>query len=181
MEVNKPTVYLSGGMEKSGEAGVHWREEITPLLEQRGYTVFNPYRQPWNREITPEEMRHLRDHDFSLFMDSMRKKIDLDLSKLVGCAAAVVKIDDSVLGGSGTFGELTLCYYYKIPVYAWVDLPGGIEDVPLWALGCLTSITCSRDYFYSSIPRASSLTQVSWEKHLEEYVKEWEEEGFSDR
>ena len=96
--------------------------------------------------------------------------IDHDIAALKTCAAVAVRIDESVLKGAGTYGELTLCRMFNIPAYAWIDLPNGKKDVPSWAMGCLTNYTTDKEEFYKM------LAEVSLERKLtahSEYVEEW--------
>jgi len=153
---SKPSIYLAGGMEKAGEYGSIWREEITPHLESLGYTVWNPYKEELNVGIGPKGLADLKESNYSEFLKYCRKIIDYDIASLLKCAAVAVRIDASVLVGAGSYGELTFCHVHKIPVYAWIDLPRGKLDVPSWAMGCLTAYTCTQEDFYASIPVASN-------------------------
>ena len=83
----------------------------------------------------------------------------------------------TVLKGAGTYGEITVCHLYDVPVYAWIDLPNGKYDVPAWAMGCLTEYTYDKDEFYAMIPKAAKRVH---NEHLDEYISEWSKE-FSDR
>jgi len=150
----KSIIYLAGGMENAGAAGKEWRDELTPHLIQLGYKVWNPYIEQSNLGITVSELLDLKRTDFDKYRDFCKKIVQYDIEELKLCRAVAVKIDQSVLNGAGTFGELTLCAYLDIPVYAWVDLPGGIYDVPSWAVGCLLNWTSNKEAFYNMIPPA---------------------------
>jgi hypothetical protein len=170
---SSPKIYLAGGMEKAGEYGAIWRRDITPRLNELGYEVWNPYLEEMNVGVNVEKLATLKQTDYDQFLEHCRRIVDYDIAHLVRCAAVAVRIDDSVLKGAGTYGELTVCKLYKVPVYAWIDLPNGKMDVPSWAMGCLTHYTTDKDEFYAMIPPAKERPH---DHNLDEYVKEWEEE-----
>jgi hypothetical protein len=149
-----PLIYLAGGMEKAGAYGAIWRANITPHLEALGYEVWNPCLQELNVGVGVETLASLKETDYGKFLTYCQKIIDYDIEALVKCAAVAVRIDDSVLKGAGTYGELTVCRMNNIPTYAWIDLPNGKKDVPSWAMGCLTQYTCDKEEFYKTIPKA---------------------------
>lgn len=147
-----PTIYLAGGMEHAGPYGAEWRRDMTPFLEQSGYEVWDPYLQEPNVGVNVKTLSKMKSDNYELFLTYVRKIVDYDINTLKDCAAVAVRIDQSVLDGAGTYGELTLCRVYNIPVYAWIDLPRGKLDVPAWAMGCVTSYTYERNKFYQMIP-----------------------------
>lgn len=149
---SKPTVYLAGGMEKAGEFGRVWRENITPHLKSLGYDVWDPYHEELDVGINVEQLAKLKKTDYNKFLLFCQKIVDYDINHLKRCAAVLVRIDESVLTGAGTFGELTFCRIWKIPVHAWIDLPNNELDVPSWAMGCVTTFTTCKKEFYNSLP-----------------------------
>lgn len=149
-----PAIYLAGGMEKAGEFGSIWRRDITPHLEKLGYSVWNPYVQQLNVGIGVESLGELKKKDYSKFLEFCRKIVSYDINALQDCCAVAVRIDESVLKGAGTYGEITMCALWGIPVYAWIDLPNGELDVPGWAMGCVTKYTTDKEEFYNTIPPA---------------------------
>ena len=167
-----PSIYLAGGMEKAGEFGSVWRSDITPHLRTLGYEVWNPYTQERNVGIGVKELTSLKDTDYTKFLGYCRSIVDYDIAALVECAAVVVRIDESVLRGAGTYGEITVCRLYNVPVYAWIDLPNGEKDVPAWAMGCLTKYTCNKDDFYRMLPKAEATLK---DEGLDAYIKNWQE------
>lgn len=162
---DKSVIYLAGGMEKAGEYGRIWRDEMTPHLISLGYDVWNPYEEEVNVGAGPESLSALKYTDYDSFVKYCRKIVKYDISCLVKCAAVAVRVDESVLKGAGTYGEITVCDMYDIPVYAWIDLPEGKYDVPAWAMGCITEYTTDKDEFYSMIPKATV---------AENYWQDWE-------
>lgn len=171
--MTRPTIYLAGGMEKAGPYGSIWRYEIEPDLESKGYSIWNPYREEIKLGIDVDRLADLKKTDFDLYRKYCEKIVTYDISKLKNCSCVAVRIDKSVLSGAGTYGELTFCKILGIPVYAWVDLPNGIYDIPSWAVGCITDFSYTKEGFYSIIPKVSHSLDTS-------YVDSWAEE-FSDK
>ena len=163
-------VYLAGGMEKAGEFGSIWRERITPHLESCGYTVWNPYVEEVKIGVNVKTLAMLKESNYDKFLMYIQRIVDHDLAALKTCALVAVRIDDSVLKGAGTYGELTMCRLFDIPVYAWIDLPNGERDVPSWAMGCLTDYTTDKHEFYSMLANAD--IRDGHDPHLE-YVEVW--------
>lgn len=155
--VSAPTVYLAGGMEKSGDQGRVWRDEIIPHLSDLGYKVWNPYSETQRSGVSVEELLALKESDFEAFRQEIGKIIDHDLNELSKCEMLVCRLDKAVLNGSGTLSELTFCRCKGIPSYVWIDLPNGKNDVPMWAMGCITAYTEDKDEFYKLIPAAEKL------------------------
>ena len=171
---SKPTIYLAGGMERAGEAGKVWRQEITPHLNSLGYHVWDPYTEEMNVGASPEMLARLKREDYAAYLKYMKKIVHFDIASLVRCAAVAVKIDRSVLEGAGTYGELTICALYNVPTYAWIDLPNDRYDVPGWAMGCINHYTYDKEDFYKMIPYAGDRPRLPYEKHMEDYIANWE-------
>lgn len=148
-------------MEKAGEFGAIWRRDISPHLESLEYHVWNPYEQELNVGVDVKDLATLKKTSYPDFLDYCKKIVDYDLQALVTCAAVAVRIDGSVLQGAGTYGELTMSRLFKIPVFAWIDLPNGELDVPGWAMGCITKYSTTKDGFYKSIPPAGTILTYS--------------------
>jgi len=165
-----PVVYLSGGMEYSKDEGVGWRNDITPHLKSLGYRVFNPViEQVRGLGYSVASVKDLKTGDFLEFREIASRIVDSDLYEVSNSELVVCKIDDSVLKGAGTIGELTLCRYKSIPVIAWVTVDGGPSSLPTWLLGCLSRITVHEKEFYSIIPPAKHL-KIMKDREKEEKV-----------
>ena len=179
-----PVVYLAGGVEHAKDSGRTWRNEVTPTLMAKGFQVWNPVEH--QKEVagySPEEVRELKNGNFSEYAKAARKVVEVDLKKVSECELIVCKIDESALAGAGTFGELTFARAAGIPVFAWIDLPEGIKQLPSWVVGCLDWCTNSKQELLHKIPRARTLREQQEEKlaqHMNEYIEEWSKE-FSDR
>lgn len=144
----KPCVYLAGGMEHAEADGAGWRVEFTPWLERLGYEVFNPViGQEESTGMASQEIKDLRYTDIKAYQDVIRIIIEDDLTRISKCAAVVCLLDASVRKGAGTYGELTHCFTHGIPVYALIDLPNGITDLPGWCIGCITDFEESKPKF----------------------------------
>lgn len=160
--MGKPLVYLAGAMEKAGEYGHIWREEITPHLEFLGYEIWNPYKEEMNVGINVEELSTLKHTNFDAYEKFCQKIVDYDIKHLLKCDLVVCRLDWAVQMGAGTYGELTVCRVNDIPVYAWVDREKNEYDLPGWVVGCLTAYTSTknRHYFYTIIPTPKELNEL---------------------
>jgi nucleoside 2-deoxyribosyltransferase len=132
-----PRVYLAGGMEHAEGWGQGWREEFTPWLKELGYEPYNPM-EAQKEHSSMEELAELKATSIRKYQAAMSGIIEADLNQLSQCRVVVCYLDDSVLKGAGTYGELTYCKANGIPVFACIDLPKGAEDLPGWCLGCIT-------------------------------------------
>ena len=146
-------------MEKAGEYGRIWREEITPHLETLGYEVWNPYVEETNVGINVKELSALKHKDFCAYQKFCQDIVDYDIKHLLNSALVVCRLDWAVQMGAGTYGELTVCKINNIPVYAWVDRKKGEYSLPGWVVGCLTEYTATKnkEHFYATIPRPNEL------------------------
>lgn len=152
----KPTVYLAGGIEAAKDLGVSWRKDITPLLDELGFsvldpTVFEPKQlkglQPRRLPDTIETldgktMRVTHWHDlqyaadpnlrmrFHKYMGRVRrydKRIVRNVADYV-----IVFWDKAAAAGAGTYIEMDLAEESGKPVYV-------VEHIPLtkgWLVDC---------------------------------------------
>lgn len=156
----RPLVYLAGAISGAKDNGAIWRTEITPHLSNLGYRIFNPViEQPRISGVTIDLLESQKGSNFDLYRESCKKVVETDLNILRKCSLVVCKLEDSVFRGAGTFGELTISNFLDIPVFAWVDLPGGLASVPYWAMGCITSFSLHERDFYRLIPTADAFIQ----------------------
>jgi hypothetical protein len=89
------------------------------------------------------------------FQEVVRRIIHRDLHLILNETDYVIAYwDESVLGGGGTHGELTLSYWFGIPVYLVLGLP--CAEVSSWILGCATerydSFDALQQHFLSANP-----------------------------
>ena len=134
--------YLAGAMEYAPDKGCGWREEMSHFLQQElGHDVYNPCVEE-RIILTEEEWKHFRSWkttDWKRFQKTVRKLIDADLHMLLHQIDYVICLwDQYSLRGGGTHGELTLCYFHKIPVYMVAHMP--LSEISSWILGCVTEV-----------------------------------------
>lgn len=162
----KPLVYLAGSIMEAKDGGVGWRADITPHLDTLGYQIFNPvFDQPRISGISKDSLLSLQKTDIVKYHEAATKIVDTDLTILNKASLLLVKIDEGVLKGSGTFGELTVAHMRGIPVFAWIDLPKGVFSVPSWAFGCVNYYTVQEREFYKMIPTAKALREAIQKEH----------------
>lgn len=166
----RPLVYLAGSIMFPKDHGAGWRTNITPHLSNLGYRLFNPViDQPIISGVSKEDLIALQNEKVGDYQEACRKIVDTDLNVLCQSSLVVVKIDEGVLKGAGTYGELTVARLHDIPVIAWIDLPRGFLDVPCWAFGCITQYAAQEREFYKIIPSAAQLTSQKQEAQNEEW------------
>jgi hypothetical protein len=139
---NIPLVYLAGAIENSPDRGMGWRREISEfLIHDLKHAVFNPCLEE-NQLLTSDEFRQFREWkttDISKFKQTIHKIIRNDISTLIEKVDYIICLwDEHILQGGGTQGELTMAFWYQIPVYLWLGMP--MEQVSSWVIGCTTEI-----------------------------------------
>jgi nucleoside 2-deoxyribosyltransferase len=170
---SRPKVYLAGGMEHAEGWGQSWREEFTPWLESLGFEVFNPYTgQEDSTGYSMEGLRELKESSMEEYHKVMTLIVSEDLRELSKCEAVVCYLDESILKGAGTYGELTFCANEGIPVYALIDLPEGAKSLPGWCLGCITIYTEVKEEIKSIVPHAHILRDFKMKEYVNRILQE---------
>lgn len=177
-----PQVYLSGGMEFSGDFGVGWRKDITPHLNSLGYLVHNPViEQPKFSGYNTKAVKELRKNDFDKFLQVTKTIVDNDLASLKDSSLVVCVLDESVLKGAGTIGELTCSRQMGIPVISLLNIDK--DKIPAWLFGCITFYTTRPRDLYNIIPAADRISVLKERVQREQadfFVDRWRNEGFTD-
>ena len=100
----KRRVYLSGGIEHSGDGGRGWRKEIRLFLEQLGDEVYDPAADE-KKDLTEEErlcFRRWKTDSPERFRAVVRKIIAWDLARIESGSDYVLAFwDDSASRGGG--------------------------------------------------------------------------------
>lgn len=155
----RPLVYLAGAITAAADKGSRWRFEITPHLHSLGYDTFNPLiEQPILSGVTREELDRLKKEDVFLYQEACQKIVQTDLNVLTKSNAVVCKLD---VFSAGTYGELTVAKILNIPIFAWIDLEGGLVSLPNWVAGCIDHYSLHELDFYKLIPSAIAFDQHS--------------------
>ncbi len=135
-------VYLAGAIEKAPDGGKKWRREETTFIHQNlGWKTFDPTLEEaqYFSEDDWGKYRSYKQDNFPKYVEMVRTMIDRDIAQLLGETDIVIcKWDEFAQQGGGTAGELTMAYFYKIPVYMVAS--NGENDVPGWILACATHI-----------------------------------------
>jgi len=140
------TVYLAGGMEHANNGNI-WRKEATKLLSSHNINSWDPYIQEceyFSDKSVHDKIKSLdKEKDFNKVHHIMRKIILLDFQVVLNeVDALLVCYNLSVFSGAGTQAEMSIATYVGKPVHVWLD-GLGIKDIPLWILGCTTSVSTS--------------------------------------
>jgi nucleoside 2-deoxyribosyltransferase len=139
--VTRRRVYLSGGIEHSGDGGRGWRRDIGLFLEGLGYEVYDPAADE-KKDLTDEERLHFRawkTESPERFRGVVRKIIAWDLDHVESrCDCVLAYWDEAAARGGGTAAEITLAYRLDKPVYLVLGMPR--KAASGWVLACATSV-----------------------------------------
>ncbi len=140
--MSRRRVYLSGGIEHSGDGGRGWRSEIGGFLAgELGHEVYDPARDE-KKDLTDEERRELRGWKMGTperFRDTVRKIIAWDLGRIEKqCDYVLAFWDESAARGGGTAAEITLAYRLNKPVYLVLGMPRAAASG--WVLAAATEV-----------------------------------------
>ena len=135
-------VYLSGGIEHSGDGGRGWRGEIGRFLEgELGHDVYDPARDE-KKDLTDEERENLRPWKMrspERFRDTVRKIIAWDLDRIENhCDYVLAFWDEAAARGGGTAAEITFAYQLNKPVYLVLGMPRAAASG--WVLAAATEV-----------------------------------------
>ena len=140
--MSRHRVYLSGGIEHSGDGGKGWRHEIGGFLAgELGHEVYDPALDE-KKDLTEEEQRELRGWKMGSperFRDTIRKIIAWDLGRIEKhCDYVLAFWDESAARGGGTAAEITLAYRLNKPVYLVLGMPRAAASG--WVLAAATEV-----------------------------------------
>jgi len=134
-------LYLSGGIEHSGDAGRRWRREIAAFLEGLGIEAYDPAADE-KKDLTDEELsgfRAWKEGDPDRFRTVVRKIVAWDLEKIESrCDGVLAYWDEAAARGGGTAAEITIAYRLGKPVYLVLGMPRASASG--WVLACATEV-----------------------------------------
>jgi nucleoside 2-deoxyribosyltransferase len=134
-------IYLSGGIEHSGDGGRGWRREIRLFLEEQGEEVYDPAADE-KKDLTEEERLFFRRWKLEAperFRKTVRKIIAWDLDRIERGSDCVVAFwDEAAARGGGTAAEITLAYRIGKPVYIVLGMPRASASG--WVLAAATEV-----------------------------------------
>lgn len=143
----KLSVYLAGAIEGAINGGQGWRDEITPLLEQLGFTVYNPLKDTANLfvEVAELKQQNKMEEVASLKWIRDRDLVLVDQSDVIIC---YLDMDEKPVG---TFEEIFRANEDKKPVLLWIKQPlNSLSSWILWTFP-IDRIFSSRDDLLKSL------------------------------
>lgn len=147
-------IYLSGGIEHSGDGGRGWRREIRLFLEELGDEVYDPAADE-KKDLTEEELRHFRRwklEEPERFRGTVRKIIAWDLDRIERGSDCIVAFwDEAAARGGGTAAEITLAHRIGKPVYLVLGMPRASASG--WVLAAATEVFESFEDFKEFLVR----------------------------
>lgn len=134
--------YLAGAIEHASDRGEAWRTRMSHFLSMElRHDFYNPLIEE-KRYLTQDESRQfrmLKMTDLPKFQETVRKLMTGDLKSLTTEIDYIICLwDEAAALGGGTYGELTVAFHLKIPVFMVTQLP--VEKISGWILGCATRI-----------------------------------------
>ena len=134
--------YLSGPIENAVNDGADWRIEMTKWLKEKlNHEVFDPVKETKSVLINTNKssFRSMKINSPEDYRILMRRIIELDLNAVINKSDyLIVNWNENVLMGGGTHGEITIAYYFKIPIYIVNTIP--INRMSSWIFGCADKI-----------------------------------------
>ncbi len=132
--LNRMRTYLVGAMEFAPDGGVQWRERITPWLNSRGVSVFNPCDKPCDVGSEKPEDRLLRQAmlargQYDEFLDDAGPLRPYDL-RMVDISDFLIVHIDTDLHACGTYEEITTANRQKKPII--IHCKQGKKGLPPW-------------------------------------------------
>jgi nucleoside 2-deoxyribosyltransferase len=147
-------IYLSGGIEHSGDSGRGWRREIGLFLEEMGDEVYDPAADE-KKDLTEEELLCFRRWKLEAperFRKTVRKIIAWDLDRIEKGSDCVVAFwDEAAARGGGTAAEITLAHRIGKPVYLVLGMPRASASG--WVLAAASEVFESFDEFKEFLVR----------------------------
>ena len=127
-------VYLCGAMDRVPDGGTAWRDQITPLLEDKGVIIINPCKKPIDVGIEDSVARekiekYKRDGDFDKIRSEFGVIRTVDLRCVDISDFIIVNIDINT-HACGTYEEITVANRQKKPILIWCTQ--GKEYTPNW-------------------------------------------------
>lgn len=140
--------YLAGPIDRAADFTT-WRNEITPLLHNKGVTVFDPCAKPikgYDEHVDFVAQKRIwknnKEFDKIIACRAIRK---LDLRLIDAVDFVVVRLDMSSRP-FGTIEEMVIGNLQRKPILVW--LTEGLENVPdwlVWMLGSMDTIFENRE------------------------------------
>lgn len=135
----KLKTYLCGAIQCVQDAGVKWRDKLTPRLVGMGIVVLDPCKSECNntlgetiRESREQIRKFKRAGNFDAFDEHMRNIIQDDLRQVTESNFLIVYWDNAYKHG-GTIHEIVQAWQMHIPIYLVCYDP--ISEMNDWILG----------------------------------------------
>lgn len=150
----KAQIYLAGAIEKAPDGGVGWRKTVRPILEKKGFKVFDPCIETdgalakhlgWD-EFNITKWRELREEDPEKCAEAADWIVEQDLNAVLQSDILLIYCNQYGIKSAGTLGEATVAKTEGIPVVLLLDRGISEPDLPLWLLGCSYNIVHYNPY-----------------------------------
>jgi hypothetical protein len=123
-------------MDRIVGGGIAWREQITPLLHERGIIVLDPTKKPLpsaqDETSREERLAWIEAGRYDKVAAFMREVRGQDLRMVNIADFLIIRIDPSV-HMCGSYEEVAIANHEKKPILVWTY--GGKEHTPWWIFG----------------------------------------------
>lgn len=131
--------YCAGPIDRCPQGGAHWRQQLKPLLAERGIITLDPLDKPVDVGLEDDDHRAERSlwkqrGEYARFAAVMRVVRAVDL-RLVDLADFLIVYLDMDVQMCGTMEEIFLSNRQKKPCLIWC--PQGRVNIPDWLYGTL--------------------------------------------
>lgn len=129
-------VYLSGSIDLAPDYGMSWRKNISDTIRKIGFEIYDPViRQRKLTGMSIRELKTLRRKNPKLFCEITRKIINVDFNVIAKNTTAVISYIDKH-ARMGTYSEIGIAYYFKIPIYIIANK----SALSGWVVSCVSKI-----------------------------------------
>jgi len=156
------STYLAGPIDvKKFQECKDWRNQIGKKLTDMGIYAMNPLGNGGGDRISPKLRQRLHNANVLGDIHAIRDIVGNiimppDLQMVAECSFLTLWLpEDDGYEVCGSYGEITLSHYLKIPVYIVTERRIKPCMIPMWAIGCSTEIF------------------TSWEKYLKYVESKW--------
>lgn len=155
--MHKIKTYLTGPITlKNNEECRRWREEVTTRLRTMSIQALNPFKIKGNTDMIRKkifEANQIGDLETTRSLVSGHMiKTDLQMVEEADFLTVwIPKLNGYEICGS--YGEITLAYYLKKPIYIVTERCLAPSELPSWLVGCSTVIFTNWTDYYGFIKK----------------------------
>lgn len=157
-QLDRGSIYLSGGMEHSDDGGAGWRKHCSRQLRTMGYYPIDLFQldELYSQQHGKVFAYPGEDYESQLYRKANIRKhfIEADTKLIINDSdALVVYYDQSVRRGAGTIAECQVAFMHDIPVLIVCDWQEWQDALPGWLHAISSKVFTSFDALYLYLER----------------------------